>query len=85
MSSQYFQRNSGFPLLLKIAALLAALFVAYLLLKIFAFVLTGLFALMKVVALVALIVLAASFLLKVLFGIHIFPFGTRHPSRYFRR
>lgn len=85
MSSHYFQRNSGVPLLIKLSALLVALYVAFLLLKVFAVVLSALFSVLKILVLVAVLAFAATFLLKVLFGINVFPFNQRQHYRYYRR
>ena len=84
MSSQYFQRNSGLPLLLKIGLLILAVYLVYLALKVFAVLLTALFAILKILVPIAIVALVIAFLLRFLFGIRVFPFHRRNPD-YYRR
>ncbi|HWJ02148.1 MAG TPA: hypothetical protein VNU93_00630 [Verrucomicrobiae bacterium] len=82
MSSNYYHRNWGIPLLLKIGILVVALYLAWLVLKVFAVVLTALFAVLKVVILVGFILLAFALLLKLIFGIDLIRLSS---FRYFRK
>ncbi len=77
MSYHYFQRNSGVPLLLKIGLLILAFYLAYLMLKLFGLFLTALFAVLKILLPIAFVAFVFAFLLRYLFGVHVFPFHRR--------
>ncbi len=84
MSSHYFQRNSGLSLVLKIGLLILAVYLAYLMLRLFAVILTVLFAVLKILVPIAFVALVFAFLLRYLFGIRVFPFHRREMD-YFRK
>ncbi len=84
MGFHYFQRNSGIPLILKIGLLALALYLTYFFFKLFAIVLTALFAVFKVVLFIGFLFAVAAVLLKFLFGVNVFPFN-RQNLRYHRR
>lgn len=85
MNFQYLQRkNSGFPLLLKLAVLAIAVYLVYLLLKLFALILSAVFLALKTVIIVGLVWLALTTALRFLFGVNIFPWNSSF-SRYYRR
>ncbi len=85
MSSQYFQRNTGVPLVIKLGVLVVAWYVIYLMLKVLAVVLAAVFVVVKVLLLIALFAVLGSLVIKLLFGINVFSFkrNTRFP--YYRK
>jgi hypothetical protein len=85
MSSQYFQRNTGLPLLIKLGILVVAGYLIILLLKVFAVVLAAVFVFFKYLLLIALFGLLGSLVLKLLFGVNVLSFKDRSNVRYYKK